>query len=717
MAQDVVFKIKIDGVDKSVTEINKATAAVNQLDKAVDNVNDNKVQKVGEDFSLAGNKVSESFSNAQAALTAFGVQSDSVIGILMQSNAVVRLSAGYFQTFTAWLFKTAVAQKTVAVATTIWTAVQKVLNIVMAANPIGAIITAIALFALGILALIKPIKTLIQNMTWLNDILKAVGDSIRNFLSFISSGLIDDAATKKTQDNAKKIVESFDEVMSVQNKLARQREYELSMLQAQGASEDVIHRKKLDNITAEMAALVMKEKALKQANATQEEIDKNTLEIQALQNKWRLEDTAYRTKLANDAKKNKGTTTADAPDNTFYTDLIKARDKGLSELAKLEEAFQDLKDAAYLSTISDLDKRAQEELRLIQKREQDKLQIQIDTLANAGVLTLAQEQEYQDLLDQQYQMYVNNGERMEQLITEQQEKRKNLLNEFEKQVTLDSISNQYDRAREELRIEEEKLLAEAELLEASEEIKKEIRDRFREEKEKIDIEQKNSEIELEKEKWFAIIDQTQQYLNSIASINELYNNYEVASLERKLANKQISEEQYEEKLAELKYKQAKRDKIIAVFQAVINTASAIAEALPNVPLSIIAGALGAIQIGLILATPVPKASGSKMGSSPSSSGGSTPAPSKFASGGLVSGPGSSLSDSITAMLSNGESVMNANSTDMFGGLLSTINQAGGGAPIGDATAQGTPIIKTYVVSSDMTTQQEADKKVRDLARL
>jgi len=54
---------------------------------------------------------------------------------------------------------------------------------------------------------------------------------------------------------------------------------------------------------------------------------------------------------------------------------------------------------------------------------------------------------------------------------------------------------------------------------------------------------------------------------------------------------------------------------------------------------------------------------------------------------------------------------------MFGGLLSTINQAGGGAPIGDATAQGTPIIKTYVVSSDMTTQQEADKKVRDLARL
>lgn len=54
---------------------------------------------------------------------------------------------------------------------------------------------------------------------------------------------------------------------------------------------------------------------------------------------------------------------------------------------------------------------------------------------------------------------------------------------------------------------------------------------------------------------------------------------------------------------------------------------------------------------------------------------------KFATGGYISGKGSGTSDSIPAWLSNGESVINAKSTAMFGGLLSAINMAGGGVPI------------------------------------
>lgn len=54
---------------------------------------------------------------------------------------------------------------------------------------------------------------------------------------------------------------------------------------------------------------------------------------------------------------------------------------------------------------------------------------------------------------------------------------------------------------------------------------------------------------------------------------------------------------------------------------------------------------------------------------------------KFATGGYVSGPGTATSDSIPARLSNGESVVNANSTAMFGGLLSSLNMLGGGVPI------------------------------------
>jgi len=54
---------------------------------------------------------------------------------------------------------------------------------------------------------------------------------------------------------------------------------------------------------------------------------------------------------------------------------------------------------------------------------------------------------------------------------------------------------------------------------------------------------------------------------------------------------------------------------------------------------------------------------------------------KFARGGLITGPGTGTSDSITASVSNGESVMTANATALFSPLLSAINQLGGGVPI------------------------------------
>lgn len=104
-------------------------------------------------------------------------------------------------------------------------------------------------------------------------------------------------------------------------------------------------------------------------------------------------------------------------------------------------------------------------------------------------------------------------------------------------------------------------------------------------------------------------------------------------------------------------------------------------------------------------------------------GGSTtpPAPSMFAGGGYVSGTGTSTSDSIPARLSNGESVINANSTAQFGGLLSLINEAGGGRSFAEGGASNgnmnTPVIKTYVVASEMTSQQEADFRIKQVARL
>lgn len=54
---------------------------------------------------------------------------------------------------------------------------------------------------------------------------------------------------------------------------------------------------------------------------------------------------------------------------------------------------------------------------------------------------------------------------------------------------------------------------------------------------------------------------------------------------------------------------------------------------------------------------------------------------KFASGGDVVGAGTGTSDSVPAMLSNGESVLTAAATSMFAPVLSAFNQVGGGNPI------------------------------------
>ncbi|WP_314243858.1 phage tail tape measure protein [Empedobacter tilapiae] len=62
---------------------------------------------------------------------------------------------------------------------------------------------------------------------------------------------------------------------------------------------------------------------------------------------------------------------------------------------------------------------------------------------------------------------------------------------------------------------------------------------------------------------------------------------------------------YNKRKAEIEYKQAKREKQIALVSAIMNTAAAVTEALPNWVLAGIVGALGAIQVGMILKQPLP----------------------------------------------------------------------------------------------------------------
>lgn len=104
---------------------------------------------------------------------------------------------------------------------------------------------------------------------------------------------------------------------------------------------------------------------------------------------------------------------------------------------------------------------------------------------------------------------------------------------------------------------------------------------------------------------------------------------------------------------------------------------------------------------------------------------------KFATGGLVTGPGSGTSDSIHAQLSNGESVMNAKTTSMFGPLLSSLNQAGGGIAfnpglggqregyefLASAVAAGMKSVKLHVGVDEVTQVQTRVAQIKEVSTI
>lgn len=190
-----------------------------------------------------------------------------------------------------------------------------------------------------------------------------------------------------------------------------------------------------------------------------------------------------------------------------------------------------------------------------------------------------------------------------------------------------------------------------------------------------DIEkQKNDAINaLELERKQKAIDTSQQSIDYIRNLDEQYTQYKQNLLQNQLKNGQITQAQFDKKSAELEKKAAQRKKAYAIGDAIISTAQSVIGFLakpggiPGIALSVGAGILGAAQIATIASTPV---DGSSSGSAPS--GGSM-----ASSSGAGTGTAPSTSFSF-------------------------------------ADAPKTPEIqpaRTYVISKEVTTQQELDRQI------
>lgn len=164
---------------------------------------------------------------------------------------------------------------------------------------------------------------------------------------------------------------------------------------------------------------------------------------------------------------------------------------------------------------------------------------------------------------------------------------------------------------------------------------------------------------------------------------------------------------------------AKAAKVLALAEIAINTGKAIAAGIAqsqSVPfpanLGAIATTITAVLSGIASAISTVKSA-------------------KFATGGLVTGPGTGTSDSIPARLSNGESVMNARSTAMFGPLLSSLNQAGGGVAfnpaaggqregyefLAAAVAAGMKSVNLHVAVDEVTRVQDRVARIDEISSI
>lgn len=183
------------------------------------------------------------------------------------------------------------------------------------------------------------------------------------------------------------------------------------------------------------------------------------------------------------------------------------------------------------------------------------------------------------------------------------------------------------------------------------------------------------------------------------------------------------------------------EKAAAIGQIIANTQIANAKSVAASPLTfgqpwVAINTVAGILSGAATVAAAAKAIGEINGQGSNSSGGSGQAAGSpnlgrnYAQGGLLNGPRHSQGGMMIEA-EGGEAVMTRGAVTMFAPLLSTMNQMGGGTSFGNQLfirpdapavekpqqAQAPVIMKTYVVSSDLTTEQEKLARLKDLSTL
>ena len=329
-------------------------------------------------FAQGAQAIAGGFAAAQGSLALFGTENKAVEEAIKKTQGAMALLQGVTAITNVLQKESAFsqlflnkAQKEGAVATGVATTATKGFSRALAATGVGALVIGLGL----LIANFEDVKKVVMNLLKPFDGIIA---KVRDFLSVISFGLIDDSATAKTKDNAEQVVEAFNKTKDAMKESEKviERRIELAKAEGKGIREIYNLEKQLadlriKNLKVEQDALKLKEQA---GNATEDEkkrIKELTTEIADANNKRLILDANFKKSVSEENAKAEEKRRKQERENNdfFFKDLGKMKEQqvGLIQNTAKEEERS-------LMTLSDLRKISNEEdARLAFERKQHKM--------------------------------------------------------------------------------------------------------------------------------------------------------------------------------------------------------------------------------------------------------------------------------------------------------------------------------------------------------
>ena len=252
-------------------------------------------------FAQGAQGIVGGFAAAQGALALFGTENKAVEEAIKKTQGAMALLQGVTAITNVLQKESALRLAIATTAQTAYTAVvgtstgaMKLFRLALASTGIGALVVGLGL----LISNFEDVKKVVMNLLKPFDGIIA---KVRDFLSVISFGLIDDSATAKTKDNAEKVVDAFNKTKDAMKESEKVIERAIELAKAQGKStKDIYNLEKqladlrIKNLQIEKSALQTKEKAGIATDEEKKRIKELTSEIADANNKRLILDANYK---------------------------------------------------------------------------------------------------------------------------------------------------------------------------------------------------------------------------------------------------------------------------------------------------------------------------------------------------------------------------------------------------------------------------------------